>query len=48
MKVVFFPEIDLVKISYHSPTRIVEIVSEYMLLFSKNKRAKKTRLQKKQ
>ena len=34
--VVFFPEIGQVKIFYHSPVRLIECVSEYTFLISKN------------
>ena len=35
-KVALFPEIDRAKIFYHSPARIIECVSEYTFLISKN------------
>ena len=44
-KVALFPEIGRIKIFYHSPTRIVECVSEYIFLISK-KTNKQTRRQK--
>ena len=53
-KVVLFAAIGRVKDFYHSPAHIVECVSEYIFLISKNKRKskqktkQKTRIQKKQ
>ena len=38
-----FPETGRVKKFYYSPARIVECVSEYIFLISKNKQAKKTK-----
>ena len=46
-KVVLFQEIGRVKKNFHSPARIVECVSEYIFLISKNKKKQK-RVQKKQ
>ena len=46
-KVALFPEIGEI-LFYHSPARIAECVSEYILLISKNRQTwKKTRIQKK-
>ena len=36
-KLVLFPEVGQVKFFHHSPARIVECVSEYIFLISKNK-----------
>ena len=45
-KVVLFLEIGQVKIFYHSPSCIVECISEYILI-SKNKQKKEKKLKKK-
>ena len=46
-KVVLFAAIDRVKDFCHSPARIVECVSEYIFLISKNKRKSKKKSKKK-
>ena len=41
-KVVLFPEICRAKVFYHLPTRITEIVSEYIFFFQKKKERENT------
>ena len=42
-RVVLFPETGRVKKFYYSPARIIECVSEYIFLISKNKQANKSK-----